>query len=110
MSRISPSWTKSGAFRRADSEFRVGLKLFEFMTPHKAIENAFVRFLLHLLHVANVANLLAFTLFNQFDKNTRLKGHTHGVSRPVLVPRLAIRVLRWSRSGKTSHQDRSMAA
>ena len=28
MSRISPPWMESGAFRRADSEFRVGLKLF----------------------------------------------------------------------------------
>ena len=28
MSRISPPWTESGAFPRADSEFRVGLKLF----------------------------------------------------------------------------------
>ena len=100
MSRISPPWTESGAFRRADSEFRVGLKLFWIPDTAQGDWKCFFRFLLHCLHVANVENLLAFTLFDPFDKNTTSKCHTRRVSRPVLVPRLATRVLRWSRSAK----------
>ena len=110
ISRISPPCTESGAFRRADSEFLVGLKLFWIPDTAQDDWNALVRFLLHLLHVANVIILLSFTLFDPFDKNTRLKCQTRRVPRPALVPRLATRVLRWSRNGKTSHQDRSMVA
>ena len=40
----------------------------------------------------------------------RRDSNVKNVSWAVLVPRLATKVLRWSRSGKTSHQDRSMAA
>ena len=113
ISRISPPWTESGAFRRGwvriSSRIEIILNSWHRTKRLKMLLLVFF-LLLHLLHVANVANLLAFTLFDPFDKNPRLKCQTRRVSRPVLVPRLATRVLRWSRSGKTSHQDRSMAA
>ena len=84
--------------------FESDLYYFVFLTPHKAIENALVRFLLHLLHVAIVANLLAFTLFDPFDKNTSLTADfsspTGHQGAPVVngAAKLATKIDRWLRS------------
>ena len=62
------------------SNFESEWNYFEFLTPHKAIGNALVRFLLHLLHVANVANLLAFIIWPLRQKYETRMSNTAGFS------------------------------
>ena len=76
----------------------------------RRLKMLFFVFFLHFFACCKCCKFTCIYIISPFRQKYETQMSNTPRLRPVLVPRLATRVLQWSRSGKTSHQDRSMAA